>query len=90
MHNHFRLFHTSFGRSGPTCTSRGVVVTHPFEREDLCPHSGQIPTHCGAVAMCTMRLPSTVRCTDSTTTPSRSSSNELPWSMPAFLAVPDA
>ncbi len=90
MHNHFRFRHTNSGRSGPTCTSRGLVVTQPFERVDFCPHSGQTPAHSGAVAICTIRLPSTVRCTDSTMTPSRSSSNELPWCMPAFLAVLDA
>ena len=28
-HNHFRLRHRNSGRSGPTCTSRGRVTTHP-------------------------------------------------------------
>jgi len=38
-HNHFRLRHRSFGRSGPTCTSRGPVATQPFERVERSPHS---------------------------------------------------
>ena len=86
-HNHFRFRHRSIGRSGPTCTSRGEVATQPFERVERSPQSGQIPTHSAAVNTPTSRVPSARRCTDSTTTPSRSSSSELPSTMPASLVL---
>lgn len=78
VHSHFRLRHRN---TGPTCTSRGLVCTQPFDLLERSPHSGQIPTHCAAVRTCTTRVPSCRRCTGSTTTPSRSSSSELPSTM---------
>ena len=77
-HSHFRFRHCRRGRSGPTCTSRGPVWTQPFDLVERSPHSGQIPTHSGAVNTCSSRVPSERRCTDSTAAPSRSSSSELP------------
>src|SRR5450759_966216 len=49
VHHHFRLRHTIRGRSGPILMSRGRVLTHPFERDDLASHPGHTPTHRAAV-----------------------------------------
>lgn len=78
VHSHFRFRHTIWGRSGPILISRGRVLTQPRERRERVRHFVHRPTYSGAVCAVITRPPSSLRCTVSTTMPSRPSSKVLP------------
>jgi hypothetical protein len=69
------------GRLPPMRTSRGRVITQPFDAMDRCPQPGHQPVSSGAVEQCTTRRPSCSSTTRSTRNPSIPSSSELLWPM---------